>query len=157
VTGPTGPTGSTGPTGPTGPQGVIGVTGNPGAATVTHTITVQSVVGTNYYFVDGVQNPQLKLLPGLTYVFDVSDNTVDNHPFYLTTIQDNTNGALSSANGAIYNIDGTNYNTYNTYAAAWTAGATVRRITLTVKYDLASPIYYSCNIHPNMGNSATKL
>jgi hypothetical protein len=156
VTGPTGPQGVTGPTGPTGPIG-IGLTGAPGAATVTHIVTVQSVVGTNYYFIDGVQNPQLKFLPGLTYVFDVDDNSVDNHPFYLTTIQDSTASALGSTSGVVYNIDGTDYTTYAAYAGAWTAGATVRKVTVTVKYDYPTPTYYSCNVHPNMGNSITRL
>lgn len=153
----TGPTGPIGPTGPTGPAGIQGNVGPSGAATITHVVTVQSVLGTNYYFIDGVQTPQLKLLPGLTYVFDVSDNTVDSHPFYLGTAQDNTSTALNSTQGATYTIDSNSYTTYTAYASAWSPTATNRRITLVVKYDLTSPIYYSCNLHPNMGNSATRL
>jgi hypothetical protein len=171
-TGPTGPAGIQGPTGPTGPQGVEGPTGPTGAtgpagiqgnvgaagaATVTHTVTVQSVLGSNYYFIDGVQNPQLKLLPGLTYVFDVSNDTVDNHPFYLTSTQDNSTSALNSNVGVTYTVDATTYTTYNAYASAWSTTATNRKITAVVRYDFPTPVYYSCNVHPGMGNSITRL
>jgi hypothetical protein len=164
VTGPTGPastvTGPTGPqgaTGPTGPQGVAGSTGLTGAAVVTHVVSVASVLGTNYYFIDGVQNPQLKFLPGLTYVFDVSNDTVDGHPFYLSTTQDNPATALGSAAGVTYTVGSNTYNTYTDYATAWSAGATTRRVQVVVKYDYPTTTYYNCNIHSNMGNSITKL
>jgi hypothetical protein len=164
VTGPTGPTGPastvagpTGPTGATGPAGVQGNVGAAGAATVTHVVTVQAVLGSNYYFIDGVQTPQMKFLPGLTYVFDVSNDTVDNHPFYLTTTQDNTTAALNSNVGVTYTIDSNTYTTYNAYATDWSPTATNRRVTVVVKYDFPTPVYYSCNIHPNMGNSITRI
>lgn len=157
VTGPTGPIGATGPTGPQGAVGATGETGVPGAATVTHVVTVNSVLGTNYYFIDGVQNPQLKFLPGLTYIFNVSDNTVDSYPFFISTTQDDTNSALNSSNGVVYNLDGTDYNTYTAYAGAWNASQTARKLTVTVKYDFAATVYYSSSAQANMGNSITKL
>jgi hypothetical protein len=161
VTGPTGPVstvaGPTGPTGPTGPQGVAGSTGLTGAAVITHIVSVADVLGTNYYFIDGVQNPVLKFLPGIQYVFDVSNDTVDGHPFYLSTAQNNTATALGSATGVTYTVGSNTYNTYTDYATAWSAGATTRRVQITVKYDYPTTTYYNCNIHSNMGNSITKL
>ena len=159
--GPTGPTGPTGATGAastvTGPTGATGPTGPTGSATITHNVTVASVVGTNYYFIDGVQNPQLKFLPGMTYIFNVADDSVDSHPFYLSTVNNNTSGALNSNNGVTYVIGGNTYNLYTDYAAAWSTSATIRQVRVTVKYDYPATTYYVCNVHANMGNSITRL
>jgi len=164
VTGPTGPTGAdsnvAGPTGPTGPTGAAGVQGNAGpagTAVITHIITVQSVLGSNYYFVDGVQTPQLKLLPGMTYVFDVSSDTVDGHPFYLSSAQDNTASALNSAQGVTYTIDAYTYTTFTAYSAAWSASATNRKVTAVIAYNFTSPVYYNCAIHSGMGSSGLRI
>jgi hypothetical protein len=161
TTGPTGPTGPTGDasnvTGPTGPIGATGPTGPIGAATITHNVTVASVVGTNYYFIDGVQNPEMKFLPGMSYIFNVADDSVDAHPFYLSSTNNNTSGALNSTNGVTYIIGSNSYNTYTEYAAAWSSSATVRQVRVTVSYNYPITTYYVCNLHANMGNSITRL
>jgi hypothetical protein len=158
VTGPTGPQGAASTvTGPTGSTGATGPTGPIGAATITHTVTVASVIGTNYYFIDGVQNPEMKFLPGMSYIFNVADDSVDAHPFYLSSINNNTSGALNSTNGVTYIIGSNSYNTYSEYAAAWSSSATVRQVRVTVKYDYPVTTYYVCNLHANMGNSITRL
>ncbi len=161
TTGPTGPTGPTGDasnvTGPTGPIGATGPTGPIGAATITHNVTVASVVGTNYYFIDGVQNPEMKFLPGMSYIFNVADDSVDAHPFYLSSTNNSTSGALNSTNGVTYIIGNNSYNTYSEYAAAWSSSATVRQVRVTVRYNYPVTTYYVCNLHANMGNSITRL
>jgi hypothetical protein len=123
-----------------------------------HNVTVQNVSGTNYYFIDGVQAPALKLLPGMTYIFNLSSDTLDSHPFFLSTTQDDTGTALQYNNGnVIYNVEGIDYTTYSNYALNYTAAATIRRATITVLYSLPTTIYYGCNLHAGMGNSATRL
>ncbi len=150
----TGPQGATGPTGPVGPQGNQGIAG---AATITHVVTVEPVLGTDYFFIDGVQNPVLKFLPGLTYIFDVGDNTLDAHPFYLTATQDDESVAFTSSQGVTYTLGANTYNTFAAYQAAWTSAETTRRVTINVKYSYPTTTYYSSPILNNMGNSITKL
>ena len=57
----------------------------PNASTITKTVTVQNVSGSNKYFIDGTQQPTLNLYEGHTYKFDQSDGTNSGHPlrFYL--------------------------------------------------------------------------
>ena len=57
----------------------------PNASTITKTVTVQNVSGSNKYFIDGSQQPTLNLYEGHTYKFDQSDGTNSGHPlrFYL--------------------------------------------------------------------------
>ena len=78
--------------------------------TVTRNITVQNVGGSNYYFVDGVQNPTLTFEKGKTYIFDQSDATNLNHPLrfkdgngnsYSTGVTDNGTPGNSGANTTI--------------------------------------------------------
>jgi hypothetical protein len=160
-TGPTGPTGATGAdstvTGPTGAVGATGPTGPIGAATITHNVTVASVIGTNYYFIDGIQNPVLKFLPGITYIFNVADDSVDAHPFYLSSVNNSTANALNSSDGVTYIVGSTSYNTYTAYAAAWSSTATVRQVRVSVNYGYPNTTYYVCNLHANMGNSISRL
>lgn len=170
ATGPTGSTGATGPTGAsvtgaTGSTGATGATGPTGAAgsnggsTVTHNITVSTGSGGgNKYFIDGVEAPALKFLPGLVYILDVSSDTVDSHPFFLSTTQDDVGTALQYSNAnVIYNLSGIDYTTYSAYATAWTAAATPRKVYITVKYDYPATSYYGCSVHAGMGNSITRL
>lgn len=166
ATGPTGPTGSTGATGATGAgatgatgaTGPTGLAGINGGAFITHVVTVQNVSGSNYYFIDGVQAPAMKFLPGMTYVIDTSSDTLDSHPLYLTSVQDDTAGALQFNNGnVIYNVNGIDYTTFAAYNSAWSASATTRRASVTVKYDYPATTYYSCTLHAGMGNSITRL
>lgn len=163
VTGPTGPTGATGATGAgatgaTGATGPTGLAGINGGSFITHVVTVQNVSGSNFYFIDGVQAPAMKFLPGMAYVFDTSSDTMDSHPFYLASTQDSTAAALQFNNGnVIYNVNGIDYTTFAAYNAAWSAAATVRRASVTVKYDYPATTFYSCTLHSGMGNSITRL
>ena len=51
----------------------------------TLTTTVANVSGSNYYFIDGVQQKTLSFTRGQTYKFDQSAGTNDNHPLRLST------------------------------------------------------------------------
>lgn len=163
ATGPTGPTGSTGATGAgtagaTGATGPTGLAGINGGSFITHVVTVQNVSGSNKYHIDGVNSPVLKFLPGMTYILDTSSDTMDNHPFYLTSTQDSSAAALQFDNGnVIYNVNGIDYTTFSAYNSAWSAAATVRKVSVSVKYNYPQTTFYSCTLHSGMGNSITLL
>ena len=42
----------------------------------------------NVFFIGGVNTPSLELLRGVTYIFDLSDPTLSNHPFKFSIIKD---------------------------------------------------------------------
>ena len=60
---------------------------------VNYTVTVASSDGGNKYFIDGVQQKQLRLYEGNTYTFDYS--AASSHPFRFSTTSDGTHGGGS--------------------------------------------------------------
>jgi len=97
------------------------------ASTLVRTVTVQSVSGSNKYFIDGVQQDTLELLKGNTYVF----NHPSAHPFRFST-------------------DSGNSSAYNT-------GVTVNsstQVTIVVASDAPATLYYYCSSHSGMGGQA---
>ena len=95
-------------------------------STLVKTVTVQSVSGSNKYFIDGVQQDTLELYEGNTYVF----NHPSAHPFRFSTDSGNSN--------------------------AYTTGVTVNsstQVTIVVASD-APTLYYYCSSHSNMGGQA---
>lgn len=96
--------------------------------TETKTVTVQSVSGSNKYFIDGVQQPTLELEEGKTYIF----NHPSAHPFRFST------------------------NANNSPSAPYTTGVTVNsstQVTITVASS-APTLYYYCSSHSGMGGQA---
>ena len=78
------------------------------------TVTVQQYYGSNYFYIDGVKTPTLQLYEGNTYIFDVSDSSLSNHPLKFS---ETSNGTHNS---------GTEYTTGVTSSGtAGSAGATV--------------------------------
>jgi len=126
VTGPTGPTGITGPTGPTGPTGITGPTGPANARTfnVTNNLAIE-------YLIDGVSNPELKLIRGFSYRFNV--NAIG-HPFWIQTVP----APYSPGNVLVSNItnNGTNNGT----------------IVLNVPAN-SNNLYYVCQFHGSMAGT----
>ena len=125
-----------------------------GVAT-TYVVTVVAVAGVgNRYFVNGVQAPNIVLIPGTQYIINQDDasNAVGGsapHPIVLSTTI-GTGGAYST--GVVFSLDGTTVSetVYRTNASF--VAATQRRITIT----LSSPpttLYYICWYHQNMGNT----
>ena len=95
-------------------------------STLVKTVTVQSVGGSNKYFIDGVQQDTLELYEGNTYVF----NHPSAHPFRFSTDSGNSN--------------------------AYTTGVTVNsstQVTIVVATD-APTLYYYCSSHSGMGGQA---
>jgi hypothetical protein len=96
------------------------------ATTSTKTVTVQSVGGSNKYFIDGIQQEELYLFEGNTYIFDHPSG----HPFRFSTDSGNS--------------------------SAYTTGVTVNsstKVTIVVAAN-APTLYYYCSSHSNMGGVA---
>ena len=99
----------------------------------TFAITVVSSGG-NKFAVDGVTNPTLELFSGITYTFDVSDNSNSGHPLRFK------DGSTSYTAGV---------------STSGTAGQANATVTFAVPNDApTSTLIYYCTVHGNaMGNS----
>ena len=107
--------------------------------TVNLTVTVQSYYGSNYFYIDGVRIPTLQLYEGNTYIFDVSDSSMSNHPLRFS---ETSNGTHNS---------GTEYTTGVT--SSGTAGSAGATVTIVVASS-APLLYYYCGNHSGMGGTA---
>tara|TARA_R100001440_G_scaffold14544_1_gene24587 strand:+ start:307 stop:2847 length:2541 start_codon:yes stop_codon:yes gene_type:complete len=141
-----GPPGEPGPPGTPGTPGENGDDGNPGpdgsaAIVKTFVVTVQSVEGSNKYFVDGVQQDSITLLRGFTYVFDQSNSSNSGHPIAISTTSDGT------------------HNSGSAYTSGWTysgtAGSSGANGSFSVPSDAPAALYYYCQNHSGMGGSIT--
>ena len=109
------------------------------STTITKTVTVQNVSGSNKYFIDGVQQQTQELFEGNTYRFDTSDSTVSGHPFLFSTTSNGTH-----AGGATYST-GVTIN--------GTVGSSGAYTEITVASG-APTLYYYCANHSGMGGTA---
>ncbi|MAL11623.1 MAG: hypothetical protein CMF74_18415 [Maricaulis sp.] len=105
----------------------------------TLTTTVANVSGSNYYFIDGVQQKTLSFTRGQTYKFDQSAGTNDNHPLRLSTTSNGTH-----AGGSPYTTGVT------TSGVPGTSGAYTQ---ITVAGDAPDTLYYYCSNHSGMGGT----
>ena len=112
-----------------------GTVNNEGATTSQqYIITVVNDSGVNKFALNGVTAPDITLVEGFTYVFDVSHSSNSGHPF-----------RFKDSSGNSYTTGVT------TSGTAGQAGATV---TFVVPTTGAQPARYYCTIHGNaMGNS----
>ena len=103
------------------------------SGTQTFVVTVVSSGG-NKFAIDGVTNPALELFSGITYTFDVSDNTNSGHPLRFK------DGSTSYSDGV---------------TVSGTAGQSGATVTFAVPNDApTSTLLYYCTVHGNaMGNS----
>ena len=121
------------------------------APTKTYKVVVVSDSGNKYRFRNSADNATfaasavtLDLQEGGTYTFDVSDNTVDSHPFVIGTSA-NSN---EYSTGVTYKLDGVT-KTYSQYTSGFSA-ATTRQLIITVAAS-APTLYYWCSVHSGMG------
>ena len=121
------------------------------APTKTYKVVVVSDSGNKYRFRNSADNATyaasavtLDLQEGGTYTFDVSDNTVDSHPFVIGTSA-NSN---EYSTGVVYKLDGVT-KTYSQYTSGFSA-ATTRQLIITVAAS-APTLYYWCSQHSGMG------
>ena len=98
-----------------------------------YTVTVQSVGGSNKYFIDGVQQKSLNLYKGGTYTFDYS--AASSHPFKFSTTSDGTHNSGSE----------------------YTTGVSVSNnvVTFVVANSAPSTLYYYCGSHSGMGGEVS--
>ena len=122
------------------------------ASTTTYTVTVAGKTGGgNAFYIDSVERPVLTLNEGETYIFNLSDNTVDSHPFFLSTTSDGSHsGGSVYTTGVIFKINGSSVS-QSAYASGY-ASATTRALEITVASS-APTLYYYCSSHSGMGNS----
>ncbi len=106
------------------------------ASTLNFTVTVANVGGVNVFVLNNINNPTLQLLKGVTYVFDVSDNTNTGHPLRFK------NGSSSYTSGV---------------SNSGTEGSSGASVTFTVPFNApAQGLRYYCTAHGNaMGNTIT--
>ena len=98
---------------------------------ITYTVTVASSDGQNRYFIDGVQQKQLRLYEGITYNFDYS--AASSHPFRFSTTNDGTHNSGSE----------------------YTTGVSVANNITTIAVATGAPnLFYYCSSHSGMGGRA---
>ena len=120
-------------------------TWNGGTGGRTYTVKVVNDSGNKYQFDDSGQSSKtLELEEGSTYVFDVSDSSVDSHPFVLGT----SPNANEYSTGVTYTLDGTDVS-YSLWTSNFSV-ATTRTLTITIPAS-APTLYYWCSVHSGMG------
>ena len=129
----------TGVTG-TGSVGTVTASGTGGITiAATYTVTVQSYLGANKYYINGVRQDTVSLTEGNTFRFDQSDSSNSGHPLRFST----TSGGTHSG--------GSQYTTGVTTSG--TPGSSGAYTQITVASG-APTLYYYCTNHSGMGGQA---
>ena len=123
------------------------------APTQTYKVVVVSDSGNKYRFRNsgdtatfGASAVTLDLQEGGTYTFDVSDSTLNSHPFVIGTAANSS----EYSTGVTYKLDGVT-KTYSQYTSGFSS-ATSRQLIITVA-DSAPALYYWCSSHSGMGGA----
>jgi len=123
------------------------------APTKTYKVVVVSDSGNKYRFRNSTDSATfgssavtLDLQEGGTYTFDVSDSTLNSHPFVIGTAANGT----EYSTGVTYKLDGVT-KTYSQYTSGFSA-ATSRQLIITVA-NSAPALYYWCSAHSGMGGA----
>ena len=104
------------------------------AETVTYTVTVVNVAGSNYFAINGVSNPVLTMKRGSTYIFNQSHSSNVGHPL---RIKSDAGGLQTTTNTGTLGTDAT-----VTYQPAYPSAP--------------NDLRYYCTVHGNgMGNTIT--
>ena len=121
------------------------------APTKTYKVVVVSDSGNKYRFRNstdtatfGSSAVTLDLQEGGTYTFDVSDSTMNSHPFVIGTAANSS----EYSTGVTYKLDGVT-KTYSQYTSGFSS-ATTRQLIITVAGS-APTLYYNCSVHSGMG------
>ena len=98
----------------------------------------------NRYVFEGEVTPNFSLDEGKSYRFDLSDSSVDGHPFKFSQTENGTHGG------------GSEYTT-GVYSSSADPGSANSFIELRVDKDTPNHLYYYCSQHPGMGSNALIL
>ena len=123
------------------------------ASTTTYTVTVAAKAdgSGNAFYIDGVQAPALTINEGSSAIFNLSNSTVNHHPFYLSTTSGGSHsGGSVYTTGVTFKISGSSVS-QSAYASGYMS-ATSRALEITVAIG-APTLYYYCSVHSGMGNS----
>ena len=124
----------------TGSVGTVTASGTGGVTiAATYTVTVQSYLGANKYYINGVRQDTVSLTEGSTFRFDQSDSSNSGHPLRFST----TSGGTQSG--------GSQYTTGVTTSG--TPGSSGAYTQITVASG-APTLYYYCTNHSGMGGQA---
>jgi hypothetical protein len=94
----------------------------------------QNASGSNKYFIDGNESPDLTLIPGLSYQFHLDGNTTTGHPFYFGT---------SGTGGDVYQSE--------FLTGVQNSREEKGTVILSLDFDPQQPLFYLCGNHVNMG------
>ena len=101
---------------------------------ITYVVTVAvGADGSNKFFIDGVEAPELTFQKGQKYIFDISDSSNATHPF-----------VFADAGGTLYSIGVTQ---------TGVNGQSGGQATITVAADAPSALQYKCSAHAGMGSN----
>ena len=101
-----------------------------------HTVTVN---GSSKFVIDGTAQQDLRLVPGVIYWFDQSDNSNSNHPLAFGTAANGSEVSQGTASG---------FTIYEQVGTAGSAGAYTR---VQLQQDAPNHLYYFCENHSGMG------
>ena len=123
----------------TGAVGTVTASGTGTTIAATYTVTVQSYLGANKYYINGSLQLTVNLSEGSTYRFDQSDSSNSGHPLRFSTTSNGTHGG------------GSQYTTGVTTNG--TPGSSGAYTQITVASG-APTLYYYCTNHSGMGGQA---
>ena len=106
---------------------------------VQHTVTVN---GSSKYEIDGTAQQNLRLVPGVIYWFDQSDNSNSSHPLVFGTAANGSEVSQGTASG---------FEIYEKIGTPGSAGSYTR---IKLQQDAPNSVYYFCSAHSGMGASA---
>src|SRR5688572_30637533 len=90
--------------------------------------------GSTAYVIGGSNNPPLRLVRGVTYVFQVN---ASGHPFYIKTVANSTGTGNQFTSGVTGN------------------GVDAGQLTFAVPTNAPNSLFYHCSVHSSMGGSLT--
>lgn len=103
-----------------------------------HTVTVSG----GKFVIDGTSQQALRLVPGVIYWFDQSDNTNSTHPLVFGTAANGSEITEGTASGFVI---------YEKVGTPGSAGSYTR---IKLQQDAPNHVYYYCSNHSGMGGSA---
>ena len=122
-------------------------------STTLNTVIITRVgAGNGLFYVDGIQQSGITLMPDVTYLIDQSDTSNDGHPLILSTT---TPSQTEYSTGVIYLLDNV-ATAYGDYINTTNFNlATTRQVRISLN-QVAPTLYYVCSIHQGMGGDISR-